>query len=426
MSRFRLRPSGATSAPSNLSTREFLWRPRPLESSFHTTLSSGLEELGKPDRLHRDLVRVAVLVYLVDRTAKRPRRGWQRELRLEVPVADPEPWGEAAAGLEDLLGFLSGDLWTLDFRKRRFPKRGATADVRSKGAVCLFSGGADSLAGAISLGEAAPPTLVSHRDWTVIGGRQRQLVDRLDDLWEAETEHQAVWIGRRKEQIGSGEKFPKEGSSRSRSFLFIALGLAAASLRGGELTMAENGYASLNVPLTGERRGALSTRTTHPAFLDGLQALLAEIGINGKVTNPFEEKTKGEIFAEVKGILGNEAASDLLSASHSCAKPLGHWAGQSPAIHCGLCFGCLVRRAAFIAAGLKDETDYLDNVLSGEDRTEYLERQLDTYRAVQHAIAIGVDEAAVLELGLPNRISVADALALARRGLDELGKVEIE
>jgi hypothetical protein len=248
----------------------------------------------------------------------------------------------------------------------------------------------------------------------------------LNDLWKAETEHQAVRIGRRSEQIGSGEKFPKEGSSRSRSFLFIALGLAAASLRGGELTMAENGYASLNVPLTGERRGALSTRTTHPAFLDGLQALLTEVGIPAKITNPFESKTKGEVFAEVRRILGTREASALLSASHSCAKPIARTVGQSPAMHCGLCFGCLVRRAAFIAADLSDQTDYVDQVLSGRDRADYLDRQLGTYWAVQHAIANGIDEAAVLELGLPDRISVGDALAVARRGLDELGKVDIK
>jgi 7-cyano-7-deazaguanine synthase in queuosine biosynthesis len=425
MSAIQLRPSKASSVPK-LTTREFLWRPRPLESSFDTSLSPRLEELGDLDPLHADLVRLGICVYLADRTSPRPRRGWERELELDVGVSDPDPWSQEAAPLEDLLAFLTGDVWTLTFTKRRFNKGNTKpADPESTGAVCLFSGGADSAAGAIVLGQGSPPTLVSQRDWVISAGYQNRVRDLLSARWATTPEHVIAWIGRRKHQLGTDQEFPKEGSSRSRSLLFIALGLAAASQRGGHLMVAENGYASLNIPLGGERRGALSTRTTHPAFLDGLEAVLRDMGLTTSIQTPFESQTKGEVFTDVKKLIGPKNASDILSASYSCGKPVARWWEQPAKLHCGICFGCLVRRAAFISSGLTDQTTYVDQALKGTKRSDYLEHQGETYWALQNAITRGIDEEDVLESDLPDRIQIADAVDLGRRGLKELAAVRI-
>lgn len=191
--------------------------------------------------------------------------------------------------------------------------------------------------------------------------------------------------------------------------------------------MAENGWASINPPLAGERRGAFSTRTTNPAFLDGLQQVLATLGVATQIRNPFEGMTKGDVFAKVRDLLGPADASRLLSASHSCAKPIaGHF--HTPArTHCGLCFGCLLRRAAFIVADLDDQTDYVDQLLTGAERAAYLSpNQRRLYETVAYAASKDFSPADIIELGLPERIHTRDALALAQRGLDELAKVEIK
>jgi hypothetical protein len=90
-------------ALASLSVDDFLWRNPPRESSIQSTLGPRAEELGPVDDLHADLVRLATLVYLVDRTVPRGRgvrRGnrWRRDLELAVPVSDAEPWTLYAEG----------------------------------------------------------------------------------------------------------------------------------------------------------------------------------------------------------------------------------------------------------------------------------------------------------------------------------------
>lgn len=85
-----------------------------------------------------------------------PRDGWTRELRLIVPVAEPDRWQAAAPiFILRLLNFLTGDRWSLGFRARprRFANVAPTPLTRLIGApfddLALFSGGLDSLIGAL-------------------------------------------------------------------------------------------------------------------------------------------------------------------------------------------------------------------------------------------------------------------------------------
>jgi hypothetical protein len=255
---------------------------------------------------------------------------------------------------------------------------------------------------------------------------QSKLVTELSALWSSDPEHLQIHLGRRSEQLGTGDAFDNETSSRSRSLLFIALGLAAASVREGGLTMAENGFTSLNVPLTPERRGALSTRTTHPAFIGGLTGILTEVGVATTITNPFQALTKGQVFRQVADQIGDDKASELLSRTHSCAKSDMWRYGLSPVAHCGVCFGCLVRRGAFIAAGLDDETEYANEVLAGNNRTRFFRgKRLATYESVRYALEDGFTVKDTLGLGLPSDASIGDATDLANAGLSELGQVAV-
>ena len=98
---------------------------------------------------------------------------------------------------------------------------------------------------------------MSHWDFSGHSGIQSQLVDDLRRLFGMDIPHLIVRLGRRKQQLGVG-RFPDEPTRRSRSILFIALGLAAASARGGvPLLIGENGFTSLNPPLASERAGSL-------------------------------------------------------------------------------------------------------------------------------------------------------------------------
>lgn len=422
MSDHRLLLSAGVRQLERLSREDFLWRPAGEESSLRTTLGPRLEQLGPVADPHVDFVRLAALVYLVDRTTPRTERGFERELSLIVPVADPSAWNAKADALAGLLRLLSSDAWSLTFSPARPPRRRDVAPVHSSDLVLLFSGGADSLSGAlVAHGEGRRPLLVSHWDFSITGGVQNRLVGQLERSWGDRPATTRVRLGRRATQLGSGLKFRTEGSSRSRSLLFLALGLAIASVNDADLWMAENGFASLNVPLTGERRAALSTRTTHPGFLQDLGDVLRDLGLRVELSNPFDQLSKGEVYQAVIDAIGAGEASRLLSASHSCAKP-DRGPGFPAETHCGACFGCLVRRAAFLAADLPDMTIYIEEQLRGQaGRDARMGRAWRaTYESVRARAERGVQMAEILALGLPDDYDLDEALRIARTGVGEL------
>jgi 7-cyano-7-deazaguanine synthase in queuosine biosynthesis len=179
--------------------------------------------------------------------------------------------------------------------------------------------------------------------------------------------------------VPDGESPP---SQRARSVIFLAYGILIASCldkyRQGEeviLYMCENGYISLNPPLTQIRIGSLSTRTTHPVFLNLFQQLLNETGLKIKIENPYQYKTKGQMLQECR----NQAIlSSYASTTTSCGRYRVH-----KHKNCGRCVPCLVRRAAFKRWGKEDQTEYKYNDLSiqSDDYSNY-----DDVRSVAMAI----------------------------------------
>lgn len=120
-----------------------------------------------------------------------------------------------------------------------------------------------------------------------------------------------------------------------------------------------------------------------------------------------------------------DEATKLLSMSHSC--PHVRWAtgtGYPPDTQCGVCFGCLVRRSAFLAAGLDDQTTYLHTAMPQQDRPARLQRAArQEVLTVRYAGRRGVSAADVLSAGLPAEASLDDAVSLAARGLAELNAI---
>lgn len=420
-------------APDDPTIEDIVWR-RAADgpSSLHTNIDPDLARLGDVRDANRDALWLAITVFLADRTSPR-RRGWERNLEIAVPVGDPENWKRARPDLVETLSFLSSDTWTVDFVAAPEPAadgEGGTGsdDGAEVDLACLFSGGADSMCGAIrALTEDHRVILISHWDWSVHAGIQKRLVAELQKLFGVDIAHMQVNVGRSSKQIG-GATFPDEPSRRSRSLLFVTLGLAVAS--SGEavpMWIAENGFASLNPPLAPERRASLSTRTTHPTFLANLQELLRRVGAHTDFSNPFAALTKGEMFASARKAIGSDAASQLLSKTHSCSH--ARWAGmfgRSPDTHCGVCFGCLVRRGAFIASGLEDRTTYLVDDLTNDERGRFLTPVVRAHiESARYAVNRSFGPADVLAMDLPTDHDLDAALDLVRRGFSELAAVEL-
>lgn len=426
MSAHRLLLHASGGALSGLRSNDLLWRPHGEPSSVATTLGPRLEALGPVPALHVDFVRLAAFVFFCDRTVARPKH-LRRTLDLDVAVSDPERWQPHATRLGALLCVLTGDDWGLTFSRRREPRLGRLADAPEGDVSVLFSGGADSACGAVvAHAGASSPVLVSHHDWRNIRGQQATTLDALEIAIGVRPVNVSWRFAREGVQVGSASPFGEEPSRRSRSVIFVALGLAVAAMNGTELWVAENGITSLNPPLSGERRGALSTRTTHPAVLRGLTEVLVDIGLHADLRNPFAEMTKGQAFTSVRETLGVDVASDLLSVTNSCAKPQ-RLAGFAPDAHCGVCMGCLVRRAAFIASGIEDRTVYKERALEADGlRDKWLTPgKRTTYESLRYRIELGYTEEDILDLGLPDDADIDGAFKLANAGLAELARVEI-
>jgi len=263
----RLLLSASGRAFDNLSRRDLLWQRPGLPSFVDTSLGPRLEGLGQVPPLHTDFLRLAALVFFCDRTVKRPPM-LRREFDLEVAVSNPDSWSAHSDRLSALLALLTGDHWSLSWKRRREAARSEVADYEPRDVCLLFSGGADSVSGAVAAHEQGfDPLLVSHSDSSAIKGQQNAAGSALDAALEKRFGHVDWRFARSEYQVGSNEKFRNEPSRRSRSLLFIALGAAVNGAAGGtSLWVAENGFTSLNPPLAPESGGALPPERRIPRF----------------------------------------------------------------------------------------------------------------------------------------------------------------
>ena len=412
------------------------------DGSFNFGIGPALERLAglglAPTERALDLVILAALVTAADTRVSRKANsqdGWTREIDLYVPVSDPSLWRELADELATLLRFLTGDRWRFVFRRRPESMGILVADATLLEAVpvdtvCLFSGGLDSLVGAIDLlGSGARPLLVSHYWDSETANAQNTLLDSLGKRFpppDNEFHSLRVRLGFDRHALESSEK---ELTQRGRSFLFFALAaLAASSIdRAVTIHVPENGLIALNVPLDRSRLGALSTRTTHPHFMAGMNDLLKRIGVSGELINRYRHSTKGEMVAGCVDpkLLGIATASSMSCSSAAKAR----YQEMSPR-HCGYCVPCLIRRASLLH-GLEgaDQTLYTIKNLAHEQLASD-KAEGEHVRALQRMsarLAGRPDLADILvHKSGPLRESPAEVSAFAdvlRRGIAEVGEL---
>lgn len=403
----------------------FFWHSKHSLPYFHANVGPRLAEYGLVKPRNVDFVRIAAAVLAADRSASRSGRlsRWnQRDISLTIDVLAVGPWNAVKVDLERLLGFLTGDAWSLTFRREvGASEQLGSAAVGAKRAV-LLSGGADSATGALlsaidlaSRGEKQ--VLVSHWASTNLRPLQTRVASEIERIARGTTaDHIKVRIARGRHAPG-GESYGRENSTRSRSLLFIALGLAAASVGELSLWLPENGYASINPPLSKSRRGSLSTKTTHPKFIADLKRILAAVGAHHDVVNPYANLTKGEMFSLVSDAIGAAEASTFLSVTWSCSHTGARTYGSGPNVACGVCFGCVLRKASFVASGLDDHTQYL--VPANAEQRNWLADKT-VVPAMRDFLAAPFGEYDLSRLQIPADIPLADVASLVDRGRNEL------
>jgi 7-cyano-7-deazaguanine synthase in queuosine biosynthesis len=378
-------------------------------AAAHEIQRKGLE----PDPAAWDLLAIALSVVVADGATRRNQSvdGWTREVDLLVSLDAPSRWAAAVETLESALAFLTTDRWNLSVCEGGIspgaPKRAqySTADC-----VALLSGGLDSLIGAIDLSASGKRLLAVSQ--TVRGDAEKQ------------TEFARV-IGSGIEHLqlnhnASTRRGVKETSQRSRSFIFLAFAVLAATsterYKEGEtvpLYLNENGFIAMNPPLTQARIGSLSTRTAHPEFLARMQAVFDGVGLRVQIINPYAEQTKGEM-------LRNCVDQDLLRSTATVSTSCGRFQ-RFKYKHCGRCVPCQIRRASFLAWGEPDSTTYVYEDLSihNSDHADF-----DDVQAVSMSLLTRADRGLDAWLGpalsYPHIVRRDSLRAMLDRGLDEL------
>lgn len=345
--------------------------------SIGNTITKAIQRLGVPIPINTiDFLTIALSVTAADTFVQRASSadGWTREFSITLPLCDPAPWIRVKDLLEHTLHFLSGDIWKFEFSEGGFqpPKpfkknlKNHLIQLKDLDCVCLFSGGLDSAIGAIDLlSEKRAPLLVSH---AYKGDKIHQ--NAIAEKIKSKGHCSQLQINAAPHKNNGETDITMR--TRSLNFLaFAAIGACAVKEVSQkeiiELFMPENGFISLNAPLTPRRIGSLSTRTTHPYFIKQIQSIFDTVGIPCKIVNPYQFKTKGEMISQCKDQL---LLSDVIEKTVSCS----HWKRSNQ--QCGVCVPCIIRRAALYSADISHDASYtfetLAKVMSDSDRRDDL------------------------------------------------------
>lgn len=279
--------------------------------------------------------------------------GWTRQIELKITLNNPKSWRREAARLEQMLRTLTGDYWKLRFTEGGPPPPAGKRVLCDRDCVALLSGGLDSLIGGIDAkAQGKNPVFVSQLAYDD-SKLQREYAAMLNgDVWHQQWSHKINFEG------------SHEPSTRGRSMAFYGLAVLSASLltaKRPEIIVPENGFISVNPPLLPGRMASLSTRTTHPLFMQQLQDALPLLGVNVVFSMPYQFKTKGEMLAEC----ADQKTLELYaSGSTSCGR-----FRTNNSTHCGRCVPCMVRKAAFLRWGKKDKTVYSYNNLTNAGKS---------------------------------------------------------
>lgn len=331
-----------------------------------------------PTQQSLDILYFTSIIYSIDKLIPRSEANdnWSRDIQVSIPISNPDLWNQTTIELKQALDFLTGDNWNISFHQLKRvlfePKKKFLPLNASINHVCLFSGGLDSLAGAIDLiDEEDNILLVSHTDATGASLTiQEPLIEKINEYYHNKNiKHSTFHIY---------ADASNEGTTRGRSILFHGLALFHAMNLGVEKIIApENGVISINLPLTPSRTGSNSTKTMHPYFLKMFQNVLSKLNINIVIENPYLLKTKGEMLSENKN---KDLINDLATRTLSCSHGGGHTPGwHRNSYNCGYCIPCTIRRASIhkFDSTLDKGLDYGHDLNSVEIDLNHNEKRLD-------------------------------------------------
>ena len=345
-----------------------------------------------------DLLQLASYVFCADRQANRGEReslsntAWSRSFDFFMPVLDYEFWSipSVSQALADALTFMTGDRsYNFHFSKATvnptlqdnkqlllFQHEYTGISVPQKTDIMLFSGGLDSLAGAIERLNKYPDRtlcLVSHRSNKVTTHTQATLIEHL----QAKYQKRIIQYGF---ECHNRNGMPsRDETQRTRMFLFASIAFAISHCYDkNEFYIFENGITSINLSKQMDVANARASRTTHPKTIALLREFFKHFNQSFNIIVPYYNKTKAEILHVFKTYEECSLITSSVSCSSTRTKP------KTEATQCGCCSQCIDRIFSIYASGL-DEYDsvYAYDFIKSIPDNEVKQRLYNTLRLAQ-------------------------------------------
>jgi len=314
----------------------------------------------------RDLLDIALAVYASDRICPRRPTGvkdeygmrWARRIAVQLPLRDPIHWhsGSRLTSLCSLLEYLTGDRWYFEFTPRPLAKddkprqeclfRWPPSDLVE---IAPFSGGMDSLAGAVNYLESTPVQIFS----LIVGGTGTQMKHRQTELLKALQEHFPSRVLPIRVPYGLWHRNysanDDEASQRSRGFVHLMLvAVAALLLEKPGVNVFENGIGALGLPYNRGQLGTHISRAVQPQTLARMKVFIKDVfDYSLHFHNPFMFETKGMMCKRLTADWLRKPIARSVSCDEFPQRVPDH-------AQCGICPSCILRRVSLRHAGLVD------------------------------------------------------------------------
>ena len=317
-----------------------LVRDRIFSNRFFLLVGRNIDKKSKfpLEEKHRDLLRLIMSLHYVE--CQKPR-----ELKSVLDTRFDDDFNSIKHDLERLFLLLTGRPIELVFRLP--PARGSQAvlnDLEPQDPI-LFSGGVDSISGAIKTISQNPKSVLLHIDSSrpIFGKVRRILVGRSFNTTYT------YCIDTRIRSEADRSLF-----SNTRGLLFLTAGYVVSKvLKSSKLVFCENGAQMLDAMMGSlAYNNAVATKNTNPKYLKEIENLLCRFeGRRFIIKYPLSSRTKSESISEYL----NEG---LLKKSWSCYSVRGRRK------MCGSCWSCFITRLSVLAAGFRSESqDFETNPL---------------------------------------------------------------
>ncbi len=345
-----------------------------------------------------DLLQLASYIYCADRLANRGEReslrnaAWSRSFNVFMPVLDYEFWStpSISEALANALTFMTGDrTYTFHFSKATinpvvqenkqlllFSNEYTSIADAEKTDIMLFSGGLDSLAGAIerlNLYQERTLCLVSHRSNNVTTHTQAALIKNLQGKYQERIIQYGFECHNKKGTPSRDE------TQRTRMFLFASIAFAICHCYNkNEFYIYENGITSINLSKQMDVINARASRTTHPKTIELLRKLFRSFNPSFDIKVPYYNRTKSDILH----VFETYGETNLIASSVSCSSTRNK--PKTEAAHCGCCSQCIDRIFSMYAAGLNEyDAVYANDFIRNIPNNEVKQRLYNTLRLAQ-------------------------------------------